>query len=173
MTFLVCHWFQFLILSFCFTGSIDNDDRNAFSQTGALTIKSSSSSSGGLVAAFGISRENSVESNEDGNPLLYRDVQSDPGETIPGEAEKKLGRVSLPSGHSVAPHVKRSMSEERTLPCEGTKSMFGNIKLGGFGPQESELVQQQTGEDGRLSVLATQEQRQVGQCYLHHACKTM
>lgn len=42
----------------------DNDeDSNAFSKTGALTIKSGSSSSGGLVAALGISRDNSIDSD--------------------------------------------------------------------------------------------------------------
>lgn len=46
--------------------SMDNDnERSAFSQTGAITIKSSSSSSGGLVAALGMSREGSVDSDED------------------------------------------------------------------------------------------------------------
>ncbi|KAK7105889.1 hypothetical protein V1264_017212 [Littorina saxatilis] len=41
-----------------------NDDSNAFSKTGAITIKSSSSSSGGLIAALGISRQNSADSDE-------------------------------------------------------------------------------------------------------------
>ncbi|XP_064604738.1 ankyrin repeat and SAM domain-containing protein 3-like isoform X2 [Liolophura sinensis] len=46
--------------------SLDNDeDWNSFSKTGALTIKSNSSSSGGLAAALGISRDNSLDSNED------------------------------------------------------------------------------------------------------------
>lgn len=40
------------------------DDTNAFSKTGALTIKSSSGSSGGLAAAFGIRREDSLDSDE-------------------------------------------------------------------------------------------------------------
>lgn len=40
------------------------DDSNAFSKTGALTIKSSSGSSGGLAAAFGIRREDSLDSDE-------------------------------------------------------------------------------------------------------------
>lgn len=40
------------------------DDTNAFSKTGALTIKSSSGSSGGLAAAFGIRREDSLGSDE-------------------------------------------------------------------------------------------------------------
>ncbi|KAJ8322386.1 hypothetical protein KUTeg_000857 [Tegillarca granosa] len=51
--------------------SCDNDgdeDGNAFSKTGALTIKSSSGSSGGLVAAFGLNRDNSVDSGEDFHP---------------------------------------------------------------------------------------------------------
>lgn len=41
------------------------DDSNAFSKTGALTIKSSSGSSGGLAAVFGIiRREDSLDSDE-------------------------------------------------------------------------------------------------------------
>ena len=40
------------------------DDTNAFSKTGALTIKSSSGSSGGLAAALGIRREDSLDSDE-------------------------------------------------------------------------------------------------------------
>ncbi|ESO88400.1 hypothetical protein LOTGIDRAFT_125983 [Lottia gigantea] len=40
------------------------EDSNAFSKTGAITIKSSSSSSGGLVAALGLSRDNSLESDD-------------------------------------------------------------------------------------------------------------
>ncbi|XP_052258661.1 ankyrin repeat and SAM domain-containing protein 3-like [Dreissena polymorpha] len=40
------------------------DDSNMFSKTGALTIKSSSGSSGGLAAAFGIIREDSMDSDE-------------------------------------------------------------------------------------------------------------
>ncbi|KAL3885199.1 hypothetical protein ACJMK2_025290 [Sinanodonta woodiana] len=42
----------------------NEEDSNAFSKTGALTIKSSSGSSGGLAAAFGISRENSLDSDD-------------------------------------------------------------------------------------------------------------
>ncbi|XP_076458051.1 ankyrin repeat and SAM domain-containing protein 3-like [Babylonia areolata] len=41
-----------------------NDDSNAFSKTGAITIKSSSSSSGGLIAALGLSRQNSADSDD-------------------------------------------------------------------------------------------------------------
>lgn len=41
-----------------------NDDSNAFTKTGAITIKSSSSSSGGLVAALGLSREGSLDSDD-------------------------------------------------------------------------------------------------------------
>ena len=49
----------------CPTDSCDyNDDSNAFSKTGAITIKSSSSSSGGLIAALGLSRQNSADSDE-------------------------------------------------------------------------------------------------------------
>ncbi|XP_071176021.1 ankyrin repeat and SAM domain-containing protein 3-like isoform X1 [Mytilus edulis] len=47
--------------------SCDNDpddDGNAFSKTGALTIKSSSGSSGGLMSALGLSRDNSVDSDD-------------------------------------------------------------------------------------------------------------
>lgn len=40
------------------------DDGNAFSKTGALTIKSSSGSSGGLMAALGINRESSLDSDD-------------------------------------------------------------------------------------------------------------
>ena len=40
-------------------------DGTAFSKTGALTIKSSSGSSGGLVAALGLSRRNSSDSGND------------------------------------------------------------------------------------------------------------
>ena len=40
------------------------DDTNAFSKTGALTIKSSSGSSGGLAAALGIRREDSLDSDD-------------------------------------------------------------------------------------------------------------
>lgn len=48
-----------------FSDSCDyNDDSNAFSKTGAITIKSSSSSSGGLIAALGLSRQNSADSDE-------------------------------------------------------------------------------------------------------------
>ncbi|XP_050416603.2 ankyrin repeat and SAM domain-containing protein 3 [Patella vulgata] len=42
----------------------NEEDSNAFSKTGAITIKSSSSSSGGLVAALGLSRDNSLESDD-------------------------------------------------------------------------------------------------------------
>lgn len=42
----------------------NEDDTNAFSKTGALTIKSSSGSSGGLAAALGIRREDSLDSDE-------------------------------------------------------------------------------------------------------------
>ncbi|CAG5119393.1 unnamed protein product, partial [Candidula unifasciata] len=41
-----------------------NDDSNAFTKTGAITIRSSSSSSGGLVAALGLSREGSLDSDD-------------------------------------------------------------------------------------------------------------
>ncbi|KAK0057539.1 ankyrin repeat and SAM domain-containing protein 3 [Biomphalaria pfeifferi] len=41
-----------------------NDDSNAFTKTGAITIKSSSSSSGGLVAALGLSRDGSLDSDD-------------------------------------------------------------------------------------------------------------
>ncbi|XP_005109444.1 uncharacterized protein LOC101860609 [Aplysia californica] len=41
-----------------------NDDSNAFTKTGAITIKSSSSSSGGLMAALGLSREGSIDSDD-------------------------------------------------------------------------------------------------------------
>lgn len=47
--------------------SCDNDpddDGNAFSRTGALTIKSSSGSSGGLISALGLSRDNSIDSDD-------------------------------------------------------------------------------------------------------------
>ena len=45
----------------------NEEDGNAFSKTGALTIISSSSSSGGLIAALGMSREGSLSSVAGGN----------------------------------------------------------------------------------------------------------
>ena len=44
--------------------SCDYDDSNAFSKTGAITIKSSSSSSGGLIGLVGLSRQNSADSDD-------------------------------------------------------------------------------------------------------------
>ena len=44
--------------------SVDQEDEtSAFTKTGALTIKSSSGSSGGLIAALGLSRDNCSEEN--------------------------------------------------------------------------------------------------------------
>ena len=72
------------------TDSCDNDpddDGNAFSKTGALTIKSSSGSSGGLITALGLSRDNSIDS-DDYQP--HSSISSHDGSV--GDA---LGNISL------------------------------------------------------------------------------
>lgn len=53
-----------MIIAYVVEYNEPEDDSNAFSKTGALTIKSSSGSSGGLAAAFGIRREDSLDSDE-------------------------------------------------------------------------------------------------------------
>ena len=63
----------------------EDEDSNAFSKTGALTIKSSSSSSGGLVAALGISRQGSADSNEE---PLFVPAQPRSDETARPEMEE-------------------------------------------------------------------------------------
>ncbi len=62
----------------------EEEGGNAFSKTGALTIKSSSSSSGGLAGVLGLSREGSLESLEDDStakpgPILLHRSLSDSG----------------------------------------------------------------------------------------------
>lgn len=84
------------------TDSLDNDeDWNSFSKTGALTIKSNSSSSGGLAAALGISRDNSLDSNED----------------VPAE-------VPTPQGPVVGDEQREQLSDK--LPCQRTPADGAN-----------------------------------------------
>ncbi|KAH9514926.1 Ankyrin repeat and SAM domain-containing protein 3 [Bulinus truncatus] len=61
-----------------------NDDSNAFTKTGAITIKSSSSSSGGLIAALGLSRDGSIDSDYELTTSSSEDIMDSklgPGQT--------------------------------------------------------------------------------------------
>ena len=56
--------FRHLLNKYFVLAFLEEDDSNAFSKTGAITIKSSSSSSGGLIAALGLSRDGSIDSDD-------------------------------------------------------------------------------------------------------------
>ncbi|XP_064651001.1 ankyrin repeat and SAM domain-containing protein 3-like [Lineus longissimus] len=90
---------------------VDDDIDDAFSKTGALTIKSSSSSSGGLVAALGIHKEESPESNDSSAPELPEKNTLDP---IPAEERKpKAPMVRSPNRHDRALRHQRSREWRR------------------------------------------------------------
>ena len=102
--------------------SIDpEDETSAFTKTGALTIKSSSGSSGGLIAALGLSRDSSTEETVqnygEGTSVLHRSLSDSllkglSGSDVSGERhrydEQKpvvKGRPSDPNAPNAAfPH---------------------------------------------------------------------
>ena len=109
---------KFIIFHILAKAQETEDGGNAFSQTGALTIKSSSSSSGGLVAALGISRDNSVESNDDTNAeknLKEKSKDSDKSTVEPSSGAK--GKV-IPSRSEVNSSGKKDSVKEGATGVE-------------------------------------------------------
>lgn len=83
-----------------FIDSNDNEpgeDGNAFSKTGALTIKSSSGSSGGLMAAFGLSH-----SSNDSDGYQPQDSSSLDGSTGGRDLSENEGALSPASSYNKA-----------------------------------------------------------------------
>ncbi|XP_013420925.1 ankyrin repeat and SAM domain-containing protein 3 isoform X1 [Lingula anatina] len=85
-------------------GVMDGDDKaDVFSATGALTIKSSSGSSGGLAQAFGLSREDSTDSGSEDLGQGHQ-CHKDKGQSQKPEEDHH--------GHHESKHVKSSQEQD-------------------------------------------------------------
>ncbi|XP_046369283.2 ankyrin repeat and SAM domain-containing protein 3-like isoform X1 [Haliotis rufescens] len=99
-----------------------DDDSNAFSKTGAITIKSSSSSSGGLVAALGLHRESSSDSDElvmsgsHDRKLESRDRMTET------QDRKSVSHDRASETRDMTSHDKKSVSHDRTIESHDRKS---------------------------------------------------
>ncbi|XP_059154283.1 ankyrin repeat and SAM domain-containing protein 3-like [Physella acuta] len=93
-----------------------NDDSNAFTKTGAITIKSSSSSSGGLVAALGLSREGSIDSDDS----HYQTTSSSDDVAPDGPAKSRNHHRSLKAQERSSNPVKLLKFPDQNLNTEHT-----------------------------------------------------
>lgn len=93
-----------------------NDDSNAFTKTGAITIKSSSSSSGGLMAALGLSREGSIDSDDS----HYQATSSSDDVAADGHTNSRNHRQSQKAPESSSSPVKLLKFPDQNLNTENT-----------------------------------------------------
>ncbi|XP_060073804.1 ankyrin repeat and SAM domain-containing protein 3-like [Ylistrum balloti] len=108
------------------------EDGNAFSKTGALTIKSSSGSSGGLMAALGINRESSLDS-DDCQP--QDSITSHSGvSSLEGSTNSLNGTVLSPASsfnkdlETALKNNSDRVSESASIPCDEASLPGGSGK---------------------------------------------
>ncbi|XP_061169917.1 ankyrin repeat and SAM domain-containing protein 3-like [Saccostrea echinata] len=123
------------------TDSNDNEpgeDGNAFSKTGALTIKSSSGSSGGLMAAFGLSHssnesdgyqpQDSISSSPDGS-TGGRDLSENEGALSPASSyNKAMAQLSIKnqSGVSSESELENITTNEKNSKSNTKEHVYPN-----------------------------------------------
>ncbi|XP_033758820.1 LOW QUALITY PROTEIN: ankyrin repeat and SAM domain-containing protein 3-like [Pecten maximus] len=117
------------------------DDGNAFSKTGALTIKSSSGSSGGLMAALGINRESSLDS-DDCQP--QDSITSHSGNSSLDGSTNSLNGPALSPASSfnkdlVTALVSDGVSETASIPCDEANLPGGSGKDSEAGQLNSKI----------------------------------
>ncbi|OWF38943.1 ankyrin repeat and SAM domain-containing protein 3-like [Mizuhopecten yessoensis] len=104
------------------------EDGNAFSKTGALTIKSSSGSSGGLMAALGINRESSLDSDD----CQPQDSTTSGTSSLEGSTNSLNGAVLSPASSFnndlVTVHNNDRVSEGASIPCDEASLPGGSGK---------------------------------------------
>lgn len=159
------------------------EDLNAFTKTGALTIKSSScsSSSGGLAAALGLSRTNSLDSTEElaasGGYTHQLDTQrpprpsSDPGQRSavgyldeaqrPASAKPPPGRESRKVTMNDDPVLIPSMSQHLQQQQQQQQMQQHN-------QQQQQMKQHKHQQQQQQQLLQQKQKEQLHQQHLQH-----